>query len=62
MSTLDQRGFLVDPREDSYAHRFRIASNTKAFTSTVLLQLVGEGRLSLDDPVSRWLPGVVHSG
>lgn len=41
------------------AHRFRIASNTKAFTSTVLLQLVGEGRLSLDDPVSRWLPGVI---
>lgn len=40
-------------------HRFRIASNTKAFTSAVLLQLVGEGRLSLDDPVSRWLPGVI---
>jgi D-alanyl-D-alanine carboxypeptidase len=39
--------------------RFRIASNTKAFTSAVLLQLAGEGRLSLADPVARWLPGVV---
>ncbi|MEH1167615.1 serine hydrolase domain-containing protein [Micromonospora sp. CPCC 205539] len=40
--------------------RFRIASNTKAFVSTVLLQLVGESRLTLDDPVERWLPGVVR--
>ncbi|MEU7608665.1 serine hydrolase domain-containing protein [Micromonospora sp. NPDC049204] len=40
--------------------RFRIASNTKAFVSTVLLQLVGEGRLTLDDPVERWLPRVVR--
>ncbi|MCT9089795.1 beta-lactamase family protein [Streptomyces sp. ASQP_92] len=40
--------------------RFRIASNTKSFVSTVLLQLEGEGRLSLDDSVERWLPGVVQ--
>ncbi|MCK1799149.1 beta-lactamase family protein [Streptomyces sp. XM4193] len=39
--------------------RFRIASNTKAFVSTVLLQLEGEGRLSLADSVERWLPGTV---
>jgi D-alanyl-D-alanine carboxypeptidase len=38
--------------------RFRIASNTKAFTAVVVLQLVGERRLSLDAPVSRWLPEV----
>ncbi|GAA2828725.1 serine hydrolase [Kitasatospora aburaviensis] len=30
-------------------HRFRIASNTKSFVSTVLLQLEGEGRLSPDE-------------
>ena len=36
--------------------RFRIASNTKAFVATVVLQLEGEHRLSLDDRVSRWLP------
>ncbi|MFC5889041.1 serine hydrolase domain-containing protein [Kitasatospora sp. CM 4170] len=40
--------------------RFRIASNTKSFVSTVLLQLEGEGRLSLDDSVEKWLPGVVR--
>ncbi|MBB1246030.1 beta-lactamase family protein [Streptomyces durbertensis] len=39
---------------------FRIASTTKTFVSVTLLQLVGEGRLSLDDPVERWLPGVVR--
>ncbi|MGW2328233.1 serine hydrolase domain-containing protein [Streptomyces sp. NPDC001700] len=39
--------------------RFRIASTTKTFVSTVVLQLVGEGRLSLDDTVEHWLPGVV---
>ncbi|TDV52193.1 serine hydrolase domain-containing protein [Actinophytocola oryzae] len=38
--------------------RFRIASNTKAFTAAVVLQLVGEKRLALDAPVSRWLPEV----
>ncbi|MFF9398780.1 serine hydrolase domain-containing protein [Streptomyces sp. NPDC014744] len=39
--------------------QFRIGSNTKAFISTVLLQLEGEHRLSLDDTVARWLPGAV---
>ncbi|MBI0315921.1 beta-lactamase family protein, partial [Streptomyces javensis] len=38
----------------------RIGSTTKSFVATVLLQLVGEGRLSLDDTVDRWLPGVVN--
>jgi D-alanyl-D-alanine carboxypeptidase len=38
---------------------FRIGSATKTFTSVVLLQLAGEGRLGLDDPIERWLPGVV---
>ncbi|MFI9406597.1 serine hydrolase domain-containing protein [Nocardia sp. NPDC052316] len=36
--------------------RFRIGSITKMFVATVLLQLVGEGRLGLDDPVQRHLP------
>lgn len=38
---------------------FRIASVTKTFVATVILQLAGDGRLSLDDAVERWLPGVV---
>ncbi|MBE1531803.1 serine hydrolase domain-containing protein [Actinomadura algeriensis] len=39
---------------------FRIASVTKSFTSTVALQLAAERRLSLDDTVEEWLPGVVR--
>ncbi|GIH52029.1 serine hydrolase [Microbispora rosea subsp. rosea] len=38
----------------------RIGSSTKTFVATVVLQLVGEGKLSLDDTVERRLPGVVH--
>ncbi|MEW1634926.1 serine hydrolase domain-containing protein [Streptomyces sp. NPDC093801] len=38
----------------------RIGSNTKVFTAVVLLQLVGEGRLGLDDTVEEHLPGVVR--
>lgn len=38
----------------------RIGSTTKTYVATVILQLVGEGRLSLDDSVERWLPGAVH--
>ncbi|WP_330181334.1 beta-lactamase family protein [Nocardia sp. NBC_01503] len=38
----------------------RIASNTKAFVSSVMLQLVGEGKVDLDAPVERYLPGVVQ--
>ncbi len=37
---------------------FRIGSNTKTFTGTVILQLVDEGRLRLDDPVSKYQPEV----
>ncbi|MEV8636903.1 serine hydrolase domain-containing protein [Streptosporangium sp. NPDC051023] len=40
--------------------RFRIGSNTKTFAAVVVLQLEAEGRLSLDDSVERWLPGLVQ--
>ncbi|WP_214318234.1 serine hydrolase domain-containing protein [Nonomuraea sediminis] len=39
---------------------FRIGSFTKAFTGTVVLQLAAAGKLSLDDTVAKWLPGVVE--
>ena len=42
--------------------RFRIASVTKTFVATVVLQLSGEGKLSLEDTVERWLPGLVPNG
>src|SRR4051812_33337176 len=42
--------------------RFRVGSITKTFVATVVLQLAGEGRLSLDDTVEHWLPGEVPGG
>jgi D-alanyl-D-alanine carboxypeptidase len=41
---------------------FRMASNTKTMIATLVLQLVGEGRLALTDPVEKWLPGKVPNG
>jgi len=35
---------------------FRIASMTKPITSVAALMLLEEGKLSLDDPISRWAP------
>jgi len=42
--------------------RLRVGSITKSFVATVTLQLVGEGRLSLDDTVERWQPGLIPNG
>lgn len=39
---------------------FRIASFTKTFVSTVVLQLVAEHRVGLNDTVDKWLPGLVR--
>src|SRR5688500_2774325 len=35
---------------------FRIASMTKPITSVAAMMLVEEGKIALDDPVSRWVP------
>lgn len=40
------------------ADYFRIGSNTKTFVVAALLQLVGEQKLALDDPLSRFQLGV----
>ncbi|MEU4801748.1 serine hydrolase domain-containing protein [Actinosynnema sp. NPDC023587] len=42
--------------------RFRVGSITKTFVSTVVLQLVGEGRVGLDEPVGGYLPGLLPDG
>jgi D-alanyl-D-alanine carboxypeptidase len=42
--------------------RFRAGSITKSFVATVALQLVGEGKVSLADPVEHWLPGILPYG
>src|SRR6185437_12297703 len=36
---------------------FKIASNSKAMTATVLARLVQQGKLRWDDPVRKYLPG-----
>jgi D-alanyl-D-alanine carboxypeptidase len=43
-------------------NHFKIASVTKSFTATVVLQLVGEGKLRLEDTVDRHVPRLVPNG
>jgi len=38
--------------------QFKIGSQTKAFTAVLVLQLVGEKKVSLDDVISKWVAGV----
>jgi CubicO group peptidase (beta-lactamase class C family) len=39
--------------------RFRLASVSKSFTALLVLQLVEQGRVRLDDPLEKFLPGAV---
>jgi D-alanyl-D-alanine carboxypeptidase len=41
---------------------YRAGSLTKPMVATVVLQLVGEGKLALTDTVERWLPGILPYG
>jgi D-alanyl-D-alanine carboxypeptidase len=53
----------LDPRVAMKTNdHFRIASVTKTFVATIVLQLAAEGGLGLDDSVERWLPGLVPDG
>lgn len=38
----------------------RVGSITKPFTGTLLMQLAADGELSLDDPISMYVPGVTN--
>ncbi|MGW0601490.1 serine hydrolase domain-containing protein [Streptomyces sp. NPDC002776] len=53
-------GNLRTGKARSVDDRYRVGSITKTFVATVLLQLEAEGRLSLDDTVDTWLPGLVE--
>jgi D-alanyl-D-alanine carboxypeptidase len=48
-------GGAIPPRAGTY---FRIASNTKTMTSAVIMLLAQDGKIGLDDPVSKYVPGV----
>ena len=48
-------GATIPPRADAH---FRIASNTKTMTAAVIVLLAQESKLSLDDPVSKYVSGV----
>lgn len=50
---------IHEQRAITSGDHFRIGSQTKTFTAVVVLQLAGEGRVELDAPISRYLPGVV---
>ncbi|MGI9022249.1 MAG: serine hydrolase domain-containing protein [Acidimicrobiales bacterium] len=39
---------------------FRLASITKTFTGTAILQLIDRGRLSLEDPIDKFVPGLPY--
>jgi len=47
-------GAKSPPQADTY---FRAASNTKTMTAAVILQLAQEDKLSVDDAVSKYVPG-----
>ena len=51
-------GSVTSPRTDTH---FRIASNTKTMTAAIIVQLAQEGKLSLGDPVSKYITGVPNS-
>jgi D-alanyl-D-alanine carboxypeptidase len=39
--------------------KFRAGSIVKSFIATVVLQLVEESKVTLDDPLAKWLPAIV---
>jgi D-alanyl-D-alanine carboxypeptidase len=44
------------------ADHFRIGNITESITTTLLLQFVDQGRMRLDDPLSKWLPSLPGAG
>lgn len=53
----------IKPRQPMrVSDRFRIASLTKTYVAAVVAQLAGEGKLTFEDAVERWLPGMIPNG
>jgi D-alanyl-D-alanine carboxypeptidase len=52
----------IDPRAPaSPSMRYSIGSVSKQFTATLILRLVEQGKLSLDDRIVKWFPGVTRA-
>jgi D-alanyl-D-alanine carboxypeptidase len=51
-------GTLGEEAPLTVGDHFRIGSNTKTMTSTVILQLVQEGAMALDDPIGKYIQNV----
>lgn len=47
---------LADKIENKLSTRFAIASNTKQFTATAIMQLVEENKISLDETIDKYFP------
>ncbi|CAA9568474.1 MAG: Beta-lactamase class C-like and penicillin binding proteins (PBPs) superfamily [uncultured Thermomicrobiales bacterium] len=44
------------------SHLFRVASHSKTFTATAVMQLLEAGKLRLDDAVGSWVPALTGAG
>ncbi|HWO61828.1 MAG TPA: serine hydrolase domain-containing protein, partial [Umezawaea sp.] len=58
----EQAEWTVADHRIGAGDQVRVGSNTKTMVAVLVLQLVGENRLGLDDPVEKWLPGLVPNG
>nr|WSS66695.1 beta-lactamase family protein [Streptomyces sp. NBC_01177] len=57
-----QAAWTKDDHTLATGDQFRVGSNTKTVTATLVLQQLAENKISLDDAVEKWLPGLVKNG
>jgi D-alanyl-D-alanine carboxypeptidase len=57
-----QAAWTTDDHHLAADDQFRVGSNTKTVTATLVLQLVAQHKVGLDDTVDKWLPGLVKGG
>ncbi|WP_447035556.1 serine hydrolase domain-containing protein [Streptomyces sp. DSM 118878] len=57
-----QAAWTKDEHRLAVGDQFRVGSNTKTVTATLVLQQVADNRIGLDDSVEKWLPGLVKGG
>src|SRR4051812_45136877 len=62
ISIARQAGWTRRDHKLSADDQFRMGSNTKTMVGVLVLQLVAQHKLSLDDSVENWVPGLVPGG